>query len=841
MTPSQLRIMRQASQSAIASLWDSLVPLRSVGSFMQTGAHPDDETSRLLARLSRGDGVRVSYVCAVRGEGGQNDIGTELRATLGVLRTREMEQAAKVLDMQLYWLNEEFDGPIFDFGLSKSATETFEHWGRERTVAGLVRAIRTERPDVMAPTFLDIPGQHGHHRAITVATEEAIALAADPNAFPQQLAAGLRPWQVKKFYLPAWSGAGGAYDDEVPPPNATLSVDVGKFDPVHGATYAQIAQWSRVFHRTQGMGHWAEAKPDSVPLHRKYCALDNIPETETGIFDGLPRTLTDLAGLTADAALAGHLVAAQAAIDAAFAAFPANTGVAEALHRALGRIRAASEKLQADDTEIARDIAHRLTIKQEQLCRASFNACLLICHAEADRYELSPGETTTVNLSVFAGADIAISGLSLCLDVTDGWHAESAGVTAASLAAGNRLTAALRVSAPGDAAFFFPYRFHTRPDRADDPVAGSLTYTAGGQRITVPVALEQTLAVLPPVSLEIEPTGVIHNIQGPASPLVIDVKALSNIASEIDTTVRLRVPHGWAVAPAAVPVSLAAPGAVASASFTLTPPAATPGTHRTTIDVVATRENAAAARSDRTVRPVAYPHIRNSYRVMPARVTVQSLSALVPDVKVGYVDSGSDRAHYWLRQLGVRVDLLPGDFLATGDLQHYDTIVIGIFGFRSRPDALAAIARLHDFVEAGGNLITLYHRPWDNWDPQRTPPRYLKIGQPSLRWRVTDPAAQVSVLAPDHPLLTTPNTIGPADWADWVKERGLYFASAWDDAYTPLVAMADPGEEPHQGALLSARIGKGRHTHTGLILHYQMDFLVPGAFRLFANMIAKPT
>ncbi|MHA1572177.1 MAG: PIG-L family deacetylase, partial [Alphaproteobacteria bacterium] len=148
---------------------------------------------------------------------------------------------------------------------------------------------------------------------------------------------------------------------------------------------------------------------------------------------------------------------------------------------------------------------------------------------------------------------------------------------------------------------------------------------------------------------------------------------------------------------------------------------------------------------------------------------------------------------------------------------------------------------LHVFVEAGGNLITLYHRPWDNWDPQHVPPRYLKIGQPSLRWRVTDARAEVTILAPGHLLLNTPNHIGPADWADWVKERGLYFAAEWDDAYTPLIAMADKGEAPLKGALLSARLGQGRHTHTGLILHYQMDFLVPGAFRLFANMIAKPT
>jgi hypothetical protein len=145
--------------------------------------------------------------------------------------------------------------------------------------------------------------------------------------------------------------------------------------------------------------------------------------------------------------------------------------------------------------------------------------------------------------------------------------------------------------------------------------------------------------------------------------------------------------------------------------------------------------------------------------------------------------------------------------------------------------------RLHRWVEAGGTLVTLYHRPWDGWDPDTIPPRRLEIGQPSLRWRVTDENAEVTHLAPDHPLLTTPNRIGPEDWAGWQKERGLYFAKSWDDAYTPLLRMGDPGESL-DGGLLSADIGRGRHVHTSLVLHTQMERLVPGAFRLMANLVS---
>jgi hypothetical protein len=171
-------------------------------------------------------------------------------------------------------------------------------------------------------------------------------------------------------------------------------------------------------------------------------------------------------------------------------------------------------------------------------------------------------------------------------------------------------------------------------------------------------------------------------------------------------------------------------------------------------------------------------------------------------------------------------------------LAGFDTLVIGIFALRFRPGLLALMPAIHDWTHNGGTLLTLYHRPWDNWDPQTTAPAPLEIGKPSLRYRVTDEAATVRHLIPDHPLLSTPNRITPQDWQGWVKERGLYFAKSWDAAYQPLLEMADPNEAPHQGALLSAPIGRGQHHHCALILHFQMEALVPGAFRLMANLTA---
>jgi hypothetical protein len=196
---------------------------------------------------------------------------------------------------------------------------------------------------------------------------------------------------------------------------------------------------------------------------------------------------------------------------------------------------------------------------------------------------------------------------------------------------------------------------------------------------------------------------------------------------------------------------------------------------------------------------------------------------------------------HWLGELGLDVAQPDPATLSDDTLNALDTIVIGIFALRFRPGLAALMPRLHDWVARGGTLVTLYHRPWDNWNANTTPPRRLEIGQPSLRWRVTDETAKVTHLAPDHPLLNTPNPIGPDTWADWHKERGLYFAKSWDAAYTPLLSMADPGEVPLQGALLAADIGKGRHIHTALILHHQFERLTPGAFALIANLVARRT
>ncbi|HNQ99703.1 MAG TPA: PIG-L family deacetylase, partial [Trueperaceae bacterium] len=240
------RVLEQETQIGILDLYEALTPLKSVASFMTVGAHPDDERSSQIALLSKGLGVRSITVTANRGEGGQNSIGTEYLQALGVLRSREMEQASAAFNVELFFLSESFDDPIFDFRFSKSAVETLEIWGEDVMMEKLVRAIRQSRPDVIFTNFQNVFGQHGNHRAMAYAAEQAFTLAADPNAYPEHFEMGLEPWQAAKFYLPSGRGSGQA-DFEL---ETTLSIPTGGYDQVYGATYEQLGQQSRAYHRS---------------------------------------------------------------------------------------------------------------------------------------------------------------------------------------------------------------------------------------------------------------------------------------------------------------------------------------------------------------------------------------------------------------------------------------------------------------------------------------------------------------------------------------------------------------------------------------------------------------
>ena len=394
------RINNQQQNARAVELWLELQSLRSCVSFMNTGAHPDDETSPMLAALGLRDGVKLSHACSTRGEGGQNALGLEVTKDLGVVRTREMERAAKVLNMTHYWLSQTPQDTIFDFGFSKSGVETLAIWDTQRTLERFVLILRRERPDIVCPTFLDVPGQHGHHRAMTKSAFDAVKLAADPNAYPEQLGvAGLAPWQVKKLYLPAWSGAGDAYDDDVPPPKQTTQVDATGADPILGADYAQIGQWSRAFHKTQQMGRWIDAGLPSVwPLNLAWSALGE-EKIEADIFVDLPRTLSELAHFANAPELHGILSETQIELEAMIADWPDDEALITRAIKALGLIQKAKENCPE---KAKAEVIHRLEAKARQLSKILRLANSITLRTTLSQNEVRPGEQFDLKIHLYA-------------------------------------------------------------------------------------------------------------------------------------------------------------------------------------------------------------------------------------------------------------------------------------------------------------------------------------------------------------------------------------------------------------------------------------------------------
>lgn len=796
------RLDAERAQPRVLELHLALAKLQSCVSFMNTGAHPDDETSAMLAALGYRDGVDISYACANRGESGKNDIGTETLAALGTLRTAEMERAATALDLRLYWLSDSPEDSIFDFGFSKSGEQTLRHWQYPRTLHRFVSIVRRERPDIICPSSLDIPGQHGHHRAMTALTHEVMNKAADAAYECDKLPA----WSISKLYLPAWSG-GTACDDEQPPPPATLTIHADSHDAWSGWTWENIGQQSRGYHRTQGMGRWIRSgKERNWSLH---LADSRVAGPDDSIFSGVPSTLADLADHVVGSPRARDaLLAAHEAIDMTLQAFPNFPSVGRHACRALVLVQSAIKLCPIDAQE---QLLHRLKRKQTQLSRVIRLALGVRVHAHfrsvgSKTYPSEfwqPGERRAYDIEVDArlAQTMGDCHVSACLRTAAPWQLVAD-------------TLVLDATATPSC----PYPDTWLPDQPKEPYI-EVRVSFNNVISTSRLPLDTPPVVLPATRATLFPQRILINTTRESLPIRITGSRLEPDSARPEWL----LPDGWQLRTAGKDFLVQPPTPLANGLYQLS----------LTLD----------GRTAMQPYIIDHPHISARALNAAARVQCRAASVYLPTVRVAYVGGGSDDVGSWLETMGLPVRQLgDADLEAPSSLSNcladIDTLVVGLFAYRSRPQLAVLSETINDWVRQGGHLLTLYHRPWDNWDAQRTPPLPLEIGQPSLRYRVTDENAEVHYLVPKHPLLNTPNVIGPEDWAGWHTERGLYFAKHWDEAYQPLLSMADPGEAAHSGALLCADIGKGRHIHTSLTLHHQMNQLVPGSFRLMANLVS---
>ncbi|MBX6362661.1 MAG: PIG-L family deacetylase [Gemmatimonadetes bacterium] len=818
---------------------------------LMIGAHPDDEDTQLLAALALGRGADVAYLSLTRGDGGQNAIGGEFQEALGLLRTEEL-LAARRLDGA-----GQFFTRAYDYGFSKSADEAFRHWPKDSLLGDVVRVIRRFRPDVVVSVFSGTPRDgHGQHQAAGILAKEAFDAAGDPRRFPEQIAAGLKPFTPSKLYQGSWFRL----------EEATLRIPTGELDPLLGRSYFQVAMASRSRHRSQDQGRALLPGPHfgGVALVQDRSRRPTDAE-EGSLLAGIDSTLS----LRAAALLPGGSASPVARIlsnydsliaraRAAMNALDPDALVPELVRgqRLLARAEAA---LPAGDGGAA--LRFYLEREAADVAQATALAAGLVLDAVASTEQVVPGDTFTLELSLWNGGARPVGVRRLEPVVPAGWTATplDSGPAPATAAPQTLVTRRFRIGVPADAPPTEPY-FLRQPRKGDmyswpagdasaglpfEPPAVRAAATAVLEDVAVPLDREATfrlvspqdgesrrpIRVVPAASVTLDPGIAILSVSGRHAPLHVTARVTAEARGGVDGMLTLAVPDGWRVQPAAAPIHLTAAGQTESVEFTVTPPAGTrTGSYRLAASVAA-----GGRRYTRGFRLVDYPHIRPRPLYREAVTLVQAMNVALPRrLRVGYVMGPGDAVPQALQQLGIDVEPLDAGALAHGDLSRFDDIVIGVRAYEVRSDLAASNRRLLDYVRDGGTLIVQYQQ-YDYFQSAFAP-YPMTVARPADR--VTDEDASVKILVPTHPALTTPNRISDDDFRGWVQERGLYFPHTWDPTYVPLLDMGDPGEPPLRGALLVAPYGKGTYVYTGLALFRQLPAGVPGAYRLFANLLS---
>lgn len=845
--------------------------LSTTARLMHTTAHPDDEDGGMMTLESRGKGDTVLLLTLNRGEGGQNKVGSNLFDVLGVLRTLELTQSDRY-----YGVEQRFTR-VADFGFSKNPDETFQKWGgHEAGLADIVRVIRTFRPDVLVSRFqgTDRDG-HGNHQASGILTREAFRAAADPGKFPDQIKEGLLPWQAKKFYF---DNVCPFRSNECAPENYTVRLSTGEKDPLLGMTYAQFAMAGLKHQLSQGAGGWSI---DAGPHYSFYRLVDSVlPPTkdkeghEKDFFDGIDTSLPSLAGrLGADEAkvpyLRAELVKVQASVDEARKAATEPAKTVAPLLQGLKIVSALISRVSAEKglAEIEqRELLGHLRLKRSQF-EDAINLAMgltLIVTVDApaaaspdEAFMAVPGQVFGVSVRLRNASDRTLTLHEVKLDLPSGWHASASSAKVTNLAAGEELSAQFRVTVPENPEYTRPYWHRNDPETdglntIDDaryatlpfpppPLQAHVTYSSDATQVEVRAVgtvsyqdftgHEQrwALAVAPPFSVSIDPVSQVIPV-GQNGTMMVKVEAKSGLSGSTAANVRVSAPSGWQVEPVSQRVSFGRVGEVKDSEFRLIPSAGREGRFQ----IKAALEFQGKTYSH-GYTVVTRDDLDTLYYYQPAVQKVSVVEVKVPsNLKVGYIMGAGDDIPEVLRQLGLDVTLIPQEKTASEDLSRYGTIVLGIRAYDTQKDIVTNNKKLLDFASAGGTLLVQYETDVANFNSGSFTPYPATLS----RGRVSVEEAPVEILAPQNRIFHFPNEITQHDFDGWVQERGLYFMEKWDDKFTPLLASHDPGENSLKGGLLVASYGKGMYIYTGYAFFRQLPAGVPGAVRLYVNLLS---
>jgi LmbE family N-acetylglucosaminyl deacetylase len=781
--------------------------LNVLGSVLYIAAHPDDENTRLLAYLAQEKGYRTGYLALTRGDGGQNLIGNEQAELLGLIRTQEL-LAARRADGA-----EQFFTRANDFGFSKGPDETLKIWDRDKILGDMVWVIRQFKPDVMICRFPTTgEGGHGHHTSSAILAQEAFTAAADPKRYPEQLIY-VQPWQAKRLLWNTFN-----FGNANTTANDQFKIDVGVYNPVLGKGYGEIAAESRSNHKSQGFG---TARQRGEALEYFKTILGDAPATD--LLDG---TITGWKRVKGGEDIATNLSIISKGFDA---------DRPEASVPALIQLRIKIEKVT--------DVYWR-TQKLKELDNLIASCAGLWFESYAAEPTYALGDSIAIRSQILNRYSNKVKLHSISIqNQTQSFGNPGLVVPANQVQQYTLKALADKITQPYWLESAHNIGAYNLPDdklagNPENPDLLTVTYDFAIEgkllhytrrlvyKYVDPVRGEvyQPIEVAPLVTATIENKVYVYNGVQPQT-LQVKLKSFTNG----NGSVSLKPVNGWKISPAAINFTNKRKGDEWTAEFTITP----------TNNAKNAVAEASVAINGKTyamgLQRIRYEHIPNITLFPPAQAKLVNLDLKTTGKKIGYLAGAGDFIAEALRQVGYEVHLLTENEIMSSDLSLYDAIVTGVRAYNVDQRLAFEQPKLMDYVKNGGNLVIQYNNPAGLAVQQLGPYPFRVVNE-----RVTDEFAKVTVTNPQNPLLNYPNKITQADFEGWIQERGLYFVSGIAPEYQTVLEMNDAGEAPNKGSLITTNYGKGRFVYTSLAFFRQLPAGVPGAYRLFVNLLSNP-
>lgn len=812
-----LSLVAQTPRKPTSSeIYHDLKRLNFIGSALYIAAHPDDENTRLISYLVNDVYANTAYLSITRGDGGQNLIGPELGKILGVIRTDELLEARKIDGGQQFFTRAN------DFGYSKNPDETFEFWNKEAVLSDVVKTIRKFKPDIIINRFDHrSPGStHGHHTASAMLSVEAFDIVSDATKYPKS-ASEFGTWKPQRlFFNTSWWFYGSQEKYEQADKSAHVSVETGNYFPLLGLSNGEIASLSRSAHKSQGFGSTGTRGSENEYLE----LLKGSKPSNNNLFEGINTNWSRLEG---SSEIERILKPLEDQFD-----FENPSQILPQLLKAYPLV------LKLKDS-------HWRDIKLVQLKQLIIDCSGVFLEAISEQNTINPEETYKITIEATNRGSEKIT-----LKSIKDTHNKVLWNQGELLANNERKNIALTInSMTSSGSYSSPYWLENKgtvgmyeaPESLigfpKAPATETLIFELqfGNQTISFeraivykfndPVKGEvyRPLEVLPEVTSSI-PEKVLIFADNKSRSVEVVVRAGKD---EVNGKVALQHPDGWKVSPTSHNFDLQHKGQTKTFIFDIIPPN---NQQEGYLQAIVTSENQTF---DKELVSINYDHIPNSSVLLPSEAKIVRLDIKKHGQNIGYIHGAGDAVPESLEQIGYTITTISPTSISDNNLQRFDAIVIGIRAYNTLPELAFAQTHLNKYVENGGTLIVQY-----NTNHALVTKDIAPYSLSLSRDRVTDEFSEVKFLSPNHPVLNTPNKITQADFDGWVQERGLYFPDQWDTEFTPILGMNDKGESLKEGSLLVAKYGEGYYIYTGLSFFRELPAGVPGAYRLFANMLS---